>query len=171
MFAFDNIFNNMTINEKFEVIIKTLFDGNKRAFAKTVDISPTVVENVVGARQGKPSFDVVQKVCANANISAEWLLLGDGHAPIKDVFKFRKDMTITDETGERVIAEFFTKKPENEDQNNGSKDTLIELIREKDSLIIEQAQTIGELKERIRQLERERGQNASGATSIHANVG
>lgn len=68
----------MTVNERFEVIIKVLFDGNKRAFALKVGISPSVVENIVGARKGKPSFDVFEKVCSNANISAEWLLSGKG---------------------------------------------------------------------------------------------
>ena len=62
----------MTVNERFETIIRVLFGGNKRAFALHVGISPTVVENVVGTRKGKPSFDVLEKVCANANISAEW---------------------------------------------------------------------------------------------------
>ncbi len=69
----------MTINERFDTIIKLLFGGNKRAFALHVGVSPTVVENVVGARQGKPSFDFLQKVCVNANISAEWLLMGTGY--------------------------------------------------------------------------------------------
>ena len=81
----------MTINERFETIIKILFAGNKRAFALHVGVSPTVVENVVGTRQGKPSFDFLEKVCANANISAEWLLLGKGEMAM-DMFEFRKPM-------------------------------------------------------------------------------
>lgn len=68
----------MDINERFEIIIKEVFNNNKRAFAKAVGISPTVVENVVGTRKGKPSYDVLAKVCANANISAGWLLFGEG---------------------------------------------------------------------------------------------
>ena len=40
----------MTVNERFETIIRVLFGGNKRAFALHVGISPTVVENVVGAQ-------------------------------------------------------------------------------------------------------------------------
>lgn len=79
----------MTINERFEAIIQVLFGGNKRAFALGVGISPTVVENVVGARKGKPSFDVLEKVCANANISAEWLLLGEGEM-LMDMFNIRE---------------------------------------------------------------------------------
>lgn len=79
----------MTINERFETIIKVLFDGNKRAFALHIGVSPTVVENVVGTRRGKPSFDFLEKVCAKANISAEWLLMGKGDMAM-DMFEFRK---------------------------------------------------------------------------------
>ena len=68
----------MNINARFEEIINSLYKGNKRAFAQSVGISATVVENVVGTRKGKPSYDVLEKVCANANISAEWLLTGKG---------------------------------------------------------------------------------------------
>ena len=71
---------SMTINERFEKIINTLYKGNKRAFATDINVSPTVVENVVGKRQGKPSFDVIEKVCANANINIEWLITGKGEA-------------------------------------------------------------------------------------------
>lgn len=83
----------MSINEKIDAIIKMLFSGNKRAFAKYIGISPTVVENIVGTRKGKPSFDVLQKICANANISAEWLLLGTDDT-LKNVFNIRKDLKI-----------------------------------------------------------------------------
>lgn len=83
----------MTINERFETVIQVLFGGNKRAFALHVGVSPTVVENVVGKRQGKPSFDFLEKVCANANISAEWLLMGKGEMAM-DMFELRTPMVI-----------------------------------------------------------------------------
>lgn len=67
----------MTINERMNHIIKELYSGNKRAFANA-GVSATVIENVVGTRQGKPSYDVLEKICANANISAEWLLMERG---------------------------------------------------------------------------------------------
>ena len=69
---------NMTVNERFDYIINTLYSGNKRAFAKSAGVSATVIENIVGSRQGKPSYDVLEKICANANISAEWILSGEG---------------------------------------------------------------------------------------------
>lgn len=68
----------MTINERMNHIIKELYGGNKRAFANAIGVSATVIENVVGTRQGKPSYDVLEKVCANANMSAEWLLMERG---------------------------------------------------------------------------------------------
>ena len=49
----------MTINERMNHIIKELYGGNKRAFANAIGVSATVIENVVGTRQGKPSYDVL----------------------------------------------------------------------------------------------------------------
>ena len=68
----------MTINERVQMVIDSLCKGNKRAFANLVGISATVVENIVGSRKGKPSFDVLCKICSNANISEAWLLTGNG---------------------------------------------------------------------------------------------
>ena len=69
----------MNINERFQAIIDSEFKGNKRSFAKAIGVSPTVIENVVGTRKGKPSFDVLSKVCAIENISERWLLTGQGN--------------------------------------------------------------------------------------------
>ncbi|HEY3389431.1 MAG TPA: S24 family peptidase [Prolixibacteraceae bacterium] len=69
----------MDINQRFEEIINQLYAGNKRAFSLAIGVAPTVIENVVGKRQGNPSFEVIQKVAsANANIDTEWLLTGTG---------------------------------------------------------------------------------------------
>ena len=68
----------MTINERVQMVIDSLCKGNKRAFANLVGISATVVENIVGSRKGKPSFDVLCKICSNSNISEAWLLTGNG---------------------------------------------------------------------------------------------
>ena len=53
-YAFANMEKNTGINGRFAEIINRLYAGNKRAFAQQVGISPTVIENVVGTRQGKP---------------------------------------------------------------------------------------------------------------------
>ena len=49
----------MSINKRIQTIIDVQFGANKKAFAAAVGISPTVVQNLVGKRLGKPSYDVV----------------------------------------------------------------------------------------------------------------
>ena len=68
----------MSINERLKTIIEEQYNGNKRAFSMAIGVTPTVIENVVGSRQGKPSFDVLEKICANANVSPDWLLMNRG---------------------------------------------------------------------------------------------
>ncbi|SDC53872.1 hypothetical protein [Williamwhitmania taraxaci] len=69
----------MTIQDRFRLIINDLYSGNKRAFAKSIGVAATVIENVVGSRKGNPSFEVIQKIIfANANIDPRWLLTGEG---------------------------------------------------------------------------------------------
>ena len=68
----------MNINARIQAIIDQQYSTNKRAFANAVGVGATVIQNIVGTRQGKPSYDVVEKICANANISPEWLLTGEG---------------------------------------------------------------------------------------------
>lgn len=80
-----------SIQQRFLLIINELYSGNKRAFARAAGIRATVVENVVGARKGRPSFDVMRKICANANISAEWLLSGKG-GMVKGGVPFHRDI-------------------------------------------------------------------------------
>lgn len=79
IFAFANIFIFMSINERFQQIINNLYSGNKRAFSREIGVSPTVIENIVGKRQGKPSFEVTNKTVTSVqNLDAEWLLTGKG---------------------------------------------------------------------------------------------
>lgn len=69
----------MTINDRVQEIIDTLFSGNKRAFSRAVGIAATVTENVVGKRHTKPSFDFTQKIATSINnINIEWLITGEG---------------------------------------------------------------------------------------------
>ena len=69
---------NMSINVRIQAIIDQQYSTNKKAFANAVGVGSTVIQNIVGTRQGKPSYDVIEKICANANISPDWLLTGSG---------------------------------------------------------------------------------------------
>lgn len=141
----------MTINERFQTIINILFGGNKRAFAIHVGISPTVVENVVGKRQGKPSFDLLVKVCSNANISAEWLLLGNGEL-FTDMVELRKIPMSFHSNPERYIEEGkveITDEPaqiSSQSDSTANQELLLRLLKEKDEEIGNNREEIGRLK-------------------------
>ena len=173
----------MTINERFEWIIKILFHGNKRAFAKAVGISPTVVENVVGTRKGKPSYDVLFKVCANANISAEWLFFGEESDPPMEMFNIRKELVLTapytDEDGveKELKTSFEIDRTDREQHFTKSDNTdliqhLTVQLKEKEVEIGSLHENIGMLKEQIKQLNKRLEKTAGDAsTGDIANVG
>ena len=50
------------INKRIQELIAVVTKGNKRAFSAMVGVSPTVIENIVGSRQGKPGFDLLEKI-------------------------------------------------------------------------------------------------------------
>ncbi len=124
----------MSINERFTVIINTLYSGNKSAFAKAIGVAPSVVDNIVGKRQGKPSYDVIEKVSALAAINLNWLI---------------------SEIGEPL--DFYNRKKEQPEEKKAASPELelrlLEMISDKDKTIREQAEELGRLRERIAQLE------------------
>lgn len=124
----------MTINERFTVIINTLYSGNKSAFAKAIGVAPSVVDNIVGKRQGKPSYDVIEKVSALAAVNLNWLI---------------------SEIGEPL--DFYNRKKEQPEEKKAASPELelrlLEMISDKDKTIREQAEELGRLRERIAQLE------------------
>lgn len=68
------------INERLQIIVDELFDGNKAKFAKSIEIAPTSISNYLSdKRQSKPSADMLEKIINVVEIlSAEWLLTGKG---------------------------------------------------------------------------------------------
>lgn len=135
-------------------IINQLYNGNKRAFSMAVGVTPTVIENVVGTRQGKPSFDVLEKVCANANISATWLMTGRGEMIADESITIAKQQPVI--ADERLVTQGVTP------------DLITELLNR----ITEQAAEIGRLNEQIRQMQHRLEKDALDAPiSGTANVG
>lgn len=67
------------INKRIDTLIQDICDGNKRLFSRKINVAATVIENIVGKRQGKPSFEVIEKIVfAIENINADWLITGRG---------------------------------------------------------------------------------------------
>lgn len=144
----------MTINERFGKIIRLLYGGNKSAFASAIGVTPSVVDNIVGRRQGKPSFDVVEKVSALAEVNTEWLITGKGEA-----FDFRS-------------SEEKEKEAHPQHQTTEIEIKLLDMLSLKDDTIRQQAEEIGKLRERIKQLEQRFEKDAENAyTGGTANVG
>ncbi len=68
----------MEINERIKAIIKELYEGSTNKFAEAISVKPSVVSGYTGKRQSKPSYDVIERIVANANISPDWLITGEG---------------------------------------------------------------------------------------------
>lgn len=68
-----------TINDRMERIVNEVFDGNKAAFAKTIDLPPTGLSNYLGnKRRSKPSVDMAARIVTALDVDARWLLTGEG---------------------------------------------------------------------------------------------
>lgn len=87
----------MDINSRFQELIDTLYNGKQNAFAKAIGVAPTVIANVVGTRRGKPSYDVLYKICANANINPTWLLTGKGSMLTEENKKEKEAIPVREE--------------------------------------------------------------------------
>lgn len=68
----------MTINERLSKLIRILFGGNKSAFASRLGVTPSVIDNIVGKRQSKPSFDLIEKLSSIEEVNLDWLITGHG---------------------------------------------------------------------------------------------
>ena len=94
----------------------------------------------------KLSIEILRRMkLSYPNINIEWVIMGEG--------------------------EMFHSQQLSQ-QSSGFEDKLLKVIKEKDTVIREQAEELGQLRERIAQLQREKGKNASDVqTSGIANVG
>ena len=127
-------------------------------------LKPTAVEKAIGLYNGylsaqrKRQADIGEGMMNKIidycrDINPEWLLTGKGKM-------FRE------------IYVDVTPSPSNNSVSTDSSMALLSLIREKDITIREQAEEIGRLKERIKQLERAKNNTASDAIdSMVANAG
>lgn len=67
-----------TINDRMEMLVNERFGGNKAAFAKAIDLTPTAISSYLGTkRRSKPSIDMVTKIVTSLNVDAYWLLTGE----------------------------------------------------------------------------------------------
>lgn len=102
------------INERVNRLIKEISKGNKRSFSMKIGVSATVVENIVGKRGSKPSFDILEKIILSIeNINSDWLMTGRGsmfhdEQPVVPVAA----PIITDSSESTIYYKMYEKKDE-----------------------------------------------------------
>lgn len=70
------------INERIATLIDRL-DLSPNRFSESLEVSPTVIHNIIKGRRSKPSFDLIEKIMSvHREVNAEWLLKGRGK-PLK----------------------------------------------------------------------------------------
>lgn len=129
-------------------LIRHYADGNKSKFANMLGISP----QAVSTWEKRNTFDIELIFAKCVNLNAQWLLTG---------------------TGEMLLT---TQKSSQNTPGNSSGDPLVDkllhIIEQKDELIRQQAEDIGELRAQIDQLKEKLLKNAETASTAGiANVG
>lgn len=67
------------MKDRLEILIKHFCNGNKRQFSLATDVSPTIISNLTGGRENKPSFEVTQKILSTyPDLNPEWFIMGKG---------------------------------------------------------------------------------------------
>ena len=95
----------MNITERLQFIVDKVFDGNKAAFARQIGIAPTSISNYLSKeRASKPSSDILGNIVTSIpNISAKWLLTGEGEA-------FTDNYSIDYSSNEERDNQFYNEK-------------------------------------------------------------
>lgn len=69
---------NNTVNERIESIANELYSGNVNLMCRNCGIRQSTMSNIVAGRMSKPSFEVLSALVSKTNVSADWLLTGEG---------------------------------------------------------------------------------------------
>lgn len=136
-------------NIRFMEVIESLKEiGEINDYVQLAAILETNKAGISDIKSGrkKLSIEILRRMkLSYPNINIEWVIMGEG--------------------------EMFHSQQLSQ-QSSGFEDKLLKVIKEKDTVIREQAEELGQLRERIAQLQREKGKNASDVqTSGIANVG
>ncbi|MEE0118530.1 MAG: hypothetical protein U0I09_02950 [Bacteroidaceae bacterium] len=170
---------NAEISARIDEIICILHTNpNKFANALGYSRAQTIYDILEG--KSAPSYDFFKRFTMSGYsvfINLRWLLSGEGN-PIVEERYLESDLPIikgemTPEEAAQKLKEIKAKKQQPIANNQDPIiNRILESMDKKDAIIKEQAEEIGQLRERIAQLQREKGKNASDAqTSDIANVG
>ena len=143
---------NETLHDRIGTLVQVYGDGKNTVFANKIGVSEG---NVRGYIKGiMPKADVLEKIVRTFDVNAMWLLTGIGHMRVSNLDISTPVLTSDNDRLTTVLQQFDV------------------FIQKKDMQIVQQAEEIGRLRERISHLEREKGKDASDVqTSGVANAG
>lgn len=143
---------NETIHERIKLLVDELAGGKNTVFAARLGVSEANIRGYI--KNVVPKADILEKIVISYEVNAMWLLTGLGYSKLPN----QPEDTPKPLTDQSALTDFFKQYEP--------------YIQRKDAKIIQQAEEIGRLKERIAQLEKEKGKDASDVrTSGIANVG
>jgi transcriptional regulator with XRE-family HTH domain len=68
-----------TINERIEALILHLAKGKQTEFAAKIGVPQSTIAGIVGIRQTKPGYEILEKIAiAFPEVNSDWLLIGEG---------------------------------------------------------------------------------------------
>ncbi len=123
-----------TINDRMEMLVNQKFGGNKAAFAKAINLSPTMMSSYLGnKRRSKPSVDMVAKIIRVLDVDARWLITGESDGKVGNAVETSGD---------------FSPASMNGDVSVGADAVLAERVRSLEALLAEKERLIKVLMER-----------------------
>ncbi len=171
MQLFQRILTKEEINRRFiRATISILAKGlvhNKAELAESLGVKPAKFSEILNGRM-KVGVDMIAIMCDFYKVSPDWLLMSRGdnvfrETPMKKIWIDDEDLKSIYPDDDDIVE--TPKKEVHQDPS-----LFLDLIREKDTVIREQAEEIGRLREKIKQFEQIK--NASTAHTEHtANVG
>lgn len=176
------ILSKEEINNRFLTAVQELLRNrivsSKSTLADAFGIKPAKFSEILNGRM-KAGVDMLAILCDYYCISPDWLLMSRGN----NVFRESEELPpVILYEGDGCIPPFIQKakedKSESEQTNNIQADNnsliapFMQLIKEKDRTIMEQAEEIGQLRERIAQMQQRFEKDAANAnTDTIASVG
>lgn len=174
MGIFQRILTKDEINHRFilattAILAKQLMP-NKAALAESLNIKPAKFSEILNGRM-KAGADMLATMCDLYNVSPDWLLMSRGDNIFRASSKKPK-IWVDDEDLKSVLPDSQEKPEEKQLVQETSFAPFLEIMKDKDATIREQAEEIGRLKELLRQLTIEKEKHVQDAnTSNTASVG
>lgn len=178
MELYERILSKQEINKRFitavHAILYNKLISSKAGLAESLGVKPAKFSEILNNRMNA-GIDMIAIMCDFYQVSPDWLLMSRGNSIFRsdELPKYWvDDDDLNKEKPKEKEQNAHEQVNENKVQASSDVAPFMELIRDKDNVIREQAEEIGRLKARIEELERRMGDSASDVqTSSIANVG